>query len=86
MYVLLKLQYLSMADQAYLVRSIAHDVVADALSSPHFEKLKQWAQFAKSGGIPRVVQLAHPGRMSPNGNQPTSGHTSPSVPLTLGEK
>lgn len=51
------------------VLSIAGDVVchADALSPPHIEKWKQWAEIAQSGGAPCIVQLAHPGRMSPAG-------------------
>ncbi|KAH7360331.1 hypothetical protein BKA65DRAFT_390995 [Rhexocercosporidium sp. MPI-PUGE-AT-0058] len=39
----------------------------DSLSFPHFEKWKQCAQVAQSGGTPCIFQLAHPGRMSPTG-------------------
>ncbi|TKA73224.1 hypothetical protein B0A49_04893 [Cryomyces minteri] len=49
--------------------SIAGDVVCHdkALEEPHFSKWKRWAQIAQSGGTPCIVQLAHPGRMSPAG-------------------
>ncbi|KAH7305608.1 hypothetical protein BKA65DRAFT_578458 [Rhexocercosporidium sp. MPI-PUGE-AT-0058] len=49
--------------------SIEGDVVCHSasLSSPHFESWKEWAQIAQSGGTPCIVQLAHPGRMSPIG-------------------
>ncbi|KUJ06921.1 FMN-linked oxidoreductase [Mollisia scopiformis] len=54
--------------------SITGDVVChpDSLSTPHLEKWKEWAQIAQSGGTPCIVQLAHPGRMSPvgAGNRP----------------
>ncbi|KAK5140969.1 hypothetical protein LTR04_002779, partial [Oleoguttula sp. CCFEE 6159] len=49
--------------------SIAGDVVCHdkALEEPHFSKWKRWAKIAQSGGTPCIVQLAHPGRMSPAG-------------------
>lgn len=72
--------------------SIAGDVVchADALSPPHIGKWKQWAQIAQSGGTPAIVQLAHPGRMSPvgAGSRPSDMQTlcPSSVPVNLGDK
>ncbi|KAF4637598.1 hypothetical protein G7Y89_g471 [Cudoniella acicularis] len=58
--------------------SIAGDVVchADALQSPHFEKWKEWARIAQANGAPCIVQLAHPGHMSPTG----AGNRLPNMP------
>ncbi|KAE9379462.1 FMN-linked oxidoreductase [Stipitochalara longipes BDJ] len=71
--------------------SIAGDVVchSDALSSPHFETWKEWAQIAQLGGMLCIVQLAHPGHMSPAsaGNRPAEMPALyPSVPVNLGDK
>ncbi|KAH9223942.1 hypothetical protein DL95DRAFT_484754 [Leptodontidium sp. 2 PMI_412] len=72
--------------------SIAGDVVChrDSLSSPHFEKWKQWAKVAQSGHTPCIVQLAHPGRMSPTGagNRPADmpAICPSSVPVKLSDK
>lgn len=77
--------------KVYPVLSIAGDVVchADALSSPHLEKWKQWARIAQSEGTPCIVQLAHPGRMAPAGagNRPSDlANLCPSsVPVKLGD-
>ncbi|TVY80517.1 NADH-dependent flavin oxidoreductase nadA [Lachnellula suecica] len=72
--------------------SIAGDVVchSNALSSPHFEKWKEWAEIAQSHGTPTIVQLAHPGRMSPTGagNRPSDmpALCPSSVPVNLSDK
>jgi len=49
--------------------SIKGDVVVhDASMEPeHFEKWKEWARVAQKEGTPCIVQLAHPGRRSPEG-------------------
>ncbi len=71
--------------------SIAGDVVCHdkALSSPHFEKWKEWAQIAQEGGTPCIVQIAHPGRMSPAGAgmrpQGTPALCPSAVPVKLGD-
>lgn len=70
--------------------SIAGDVVCHdkSLAEPHISKWKEWAQIAKSGGTPCIVQLAHPGRMSPAGagvRPPDMQTLCPSsVPVQLG--
>jgi 2,4-dienoyl-CoA reductase-like NADH-dependent reductase (Old Yellow Enzyme family) len=55
--------------------SIKGDVVCheDSLEEPRFSKWKEWAQLAQAAGTPCIVQLAHPGRMSPAGagNRPS---------------
>ncbi|KAH8658793.1 hypothetical protein BGZ60DRAFT_531474 [Tricladium varicosporioides] len=72
--------------------SIAGDVVChpDSFSSPHFEKWKEWATIAQAQGTPCIVQLAHPGRMSPAGagNRPSDmpALCPSSVPVNLGDK
>ena len=71
--------------------SIAGDVVCHdkALEEPHFSKWKQWADIAQSGGTPCIVQLAHPGRMSPAGAGNRPADMQPlcpsSVPVKLGD-
>ena len=54
--------------------SIKGDVVCHdrSLHEPHFAKWKRWAQISQANGTPCIVQLAHPGRMSPAsaGNRP----------------
>lgn len=71
--------------------SIAGDVVCHdkAFDVEHFKKWKEWAEIAQSGGTPCIVQLAHPGRMSPlgAGNRPADMPTlCPSrVPVKLGD-
>lgn len=54
-------------DPRYL--SIKGDVVVHDASSQaeHFEKWKEWAEVAQREGTPCIVQLAHPGRRSPEG-------------------
>ena len=49
--------------------SIAGDVCAhkDSLSEPILSKWREWASIAQRHGTPCIVQLAHPGRMSPAG-------------------
>lgn len=49
--------------------SIAGDVVChpQSLEAPHLDKWKAWAKVARAQGTPCIVQLAHPGRMSPAG-------------------
>ncbi|KAL8280781.1 hypothetical protein RQP46_006785 [Phenoliferia psychrophenolica] len=55
--------------------SIAGDVVIHSGSADagHFESWKAWANLAQSQGTPCIVQIAHPGRMSPvgAGNRPS---------------
>ncbi|KAI9875447.1 MAG: hypothetical protein M1830_008461 [Pleopsidium flavum] len=71
--------------------SIKGDVVCHdkATEEPHFSKWKQWAKIAQAGGTPCVVQLAHPGRMSPAGagNRPADmpALCPSSVPVKLGD-
>jgi len=74
------------------VLSIAGDVVChpDSLSLRHLEAWKEWARIAQSNGTPCIVQLAHPGRMSPTGagNRPSemAALCPSSVPVDLGDK
>lgn len=71
--------------------SIAGDVVCHdkSLEEPAIGKWKEWAQIAQSNGTPCVVQLAHPGRMSPAGagNRPSGmpALCPSSVPVKLGD-
>ena len=71
--------------------SIKGDVVChgQALVEPHLKKWKRWATIAQQGGTPCIVQLAHPGRMSPSGagNRPmdVAAICPSSVPVKLGE-
>lgn len=71
--------------------SIAGDVVCHegSLEEPILSKWKEWAKVAQSGGTPCVVQLAHPGRMSPAGagNRPANmpALCPSSVPVKLGD-
>ncbi|KAK4973347.1 hypothetical protein LTR66_011161 [Elasticomyces elasticus] len=76
-------------DSRYL--SIAGDVVCHekSLEPEHLDKWSRWAKIAQSNGTPCVVQLAHPGRMSPAGagNRPPKMQTlcPSSVPVRLGD-
>ncbi|MCJ1294979.1 hypothetical protein MMC34_006539 [Xylographa carneopallida] len=76
-------------DTRYL--SIKGDVVCHehALEEPHFGKWKRWAQIAQAKGTPCIVQLAHPGRMSPAGAGNRPSDMMPicpsSVPVKLGD-
>ena len=71
--------------------SIKGDVVCheNALQEPHFSKWKRWAQIAQANGTPCIVQLAHPGRMSPAGAGIRPVDMMPicpsSVPVKLGD-
>ncbi|MCJ1231147.1 hypothetical protein MMC12_007823 [Toensbergia leucococca] len=71
--------------------SIKGDVVCHdkALEEPYFSKWRKWAAIAQAGGTPCIVQLAHPGRMSPAGagNRPAdmAAICPSSVPVKLGE-
>ena len=71
--------------------SIEGDVVChqDTLKEPHFSKWKKWATISQEAGTPCIVQLAHPGRMSPAGagNRPAdmAAICPSSVPVELGE-
>lgn len=71
--------------------SIHGDVVAhaDSLLPEHLAKWKQWAATSKSHGTPSIVQLAHPGRMSPAGAGVRPADMQPlcpsSVPVKLGD-
>ncbi|RDW83306.1 FMN-linked oxidoreductase-1 [Coleophoma crateriformis] len=72
--------------------SISGDVVchSDSLEAPHIESWKRWAEIAQSKGTPCIVQLAHPGRMSPvgAGHRPADMPTlcPSSVPVQVGDK
>ena len=69
--------------------SIAGDVVCHdkALTEPVLRKWKEWATIAQSAGTPCIVQLAHPGRMSPLGAGNRPADMAPlcpsSVPVAL---
>ena len=69
--------------------SIAGDVVCHdkALAEPILSKWKEWATIAQSAGTPCIVQLAHPGRMSPFGAGNRPADMAPlcpsSVPVAL---
>jgi len=71
--------------------SVKGDVVchASSLSEPHFSKWVEWARIAQAGGTPCIVQLAHPGRMSPAGAGERPRDMMPicpsSVPVKLGD-
>lgn len=71
--------------------SIAGDVCVHVQStSPEGKKIwKEWAEIAQANGTPCIVQLAHPGRMSPAGagNRPADMRAlCPSeVPVKLGD-
>ncbi|KAI9817847.1 MAG: hypothetical protein M1827_000966 [Pycnora praestabilis] len=72
--------------------SIKGDVVCHdkALEEQHFRSWKEWAAIAQSSGTPCLVQLAHPGRMSPAGAGNRPAGTPPlcpsSVPVHLGDR
>ncbi len=61
----------------------------DSFKEPHFSKWKRWATISQEAGTPCIVQLAHPGRMSPvgAGERPPGMPTicASSVPVELGE-
>lgn len=71
--------------------SIAGDVCCHdkALDEPVLSKWREWASIAQSKGTPCIVQLVHPGRMSPagagvgRGDLPTQCPSS--VPVHLGD-
>jgi len=71
--------------------SIAGDVVCheQSLQEPHFNKWKEWARISQSSGTPTIVQLAHPGRMSPAGAGNRPADMQPlcpsSVPVKVGD-
>lgn len=60
-----------------------------SLESPHIDAWRDWASIARKHGTPTIVQLAHPGRMSPAGagNRPADTQTlcPSSVPVKLGD-
>ena len=71
--------------------SIKGDVVCHdkALEEPYIGKWRRWAEIAQQKGTPCIVQLAHPGRMSPAGagNRPAemAALCPSSVPVKLGD-
>ncbi|MCJ1472995.1 hypothetical protein MMC13_001644, partial [Lambiella insularis] len=71
--------------------SIKGDVVCHehALEQPHLSKWKRWATISQASGTPCIVQLAHPGRMSPAGAGNRPAGMMPicpsSVPVKLGD-
>lgn len=72
--------------------SIAGDVVVrkESLEPPVLDLWKEWATVAQANGTPCIVQLAHPGRMSPKGAGIRPDDMQPicpsSVPVELGNK
>jgi 2,4-dienoyl-CoA reductase-like NADH-dependent reductase (Old Yellow Enzyme family) len=71
--------------------SIAGDVCTHerSLEPDVLDKWKQWAQIAQQDGTPCIVQLAHPGRMSPAGAgirpRDMAALCPSSVPVVLGD-
>lgn len=71
--------------------SIKGDVVCHehSLAQPHFNGWMRWAAIAQAKGTPCIVQLAHPGRMSPVGAGNRRADARPicpsSVPVQLGD-
>lgn len=71
--------------------SIAGDVCchSGATEEPVLSQWKEWAQIAQGNGTPCIVQLAHPGRMSPvgAGKRPADvpALCPSSVPVRLGD-
>jgi len=71
--------------------SIAGDVCVHpgSVESAVLQKWKDWADIAQADGTPCIVQLAHPGRMSPAGagNRPADmpALCPSSVPVKLGD-
>lgn len=71
--------------------SVAGDVVIhkDSLKPEHLDRWREWADVSQSGGTPVIVQLAHPGRMSPAGAGDRPANMQPlcpsSVPVRLGD-
>lgn len=76
-------------DQRFL--SVAGDVCTHpgSLDPPVLAKWKEWASIAQAHGTPCIVQIAHPGRMSPAGagNRPAdmAALCPSSVPVKLGD-
>lgn len=72
--------------------SVPGDVVVrkESLQPPVLDAWKEWASIAQSKGTPCIVQLAHPGRMSPKGagirphDMPTICPSA--VPIQLGDR
>lgn len=72
--------------------SVAGDVVVrkESLEPQTLKLWKEWATIAQAHGTPCIVQLAHPGRMSPKGagirpdDMPSICPSS--VPVELGER
>lgn len=75
-----------------IVLSIAGDVCTrpESLEPPVLNLWKQWADIAQSNGTPCIVQLAHPGRMSPAGAGIRPANMAPicpsSVPVGMGDR
>ena len=71
--------------------SVSGDVVCHdkSLEEEHLSKWRKWAKISQSEGTPTIVQLAHPGRMSPAGagNRPPDMQPlcPSSVPVKLGD-
>ncbi|MCJ1406578.1 hypothetical protein MMC19_000644 [Ptychographa xylographoides] len=71
--------------------SIVGDVVCHekSLEEPHLSMWREWAKIAQERGTPCIVQLAHPGRMSPAGAGERPAGVMPicpsSVPVKLGD-
>lgn len=72
--------------------SVPGDVVVrkESLEPPILNLWKEWASIAQAHGTPCIVQLAHPGRMSPKGAGIRPDDLQPicpsSVPVELGDR
>jgi 2,4-dienoyl-CoA reductase-like NADH-dependent reductase (Old Yellow Enzyme family) len=62
----------------------------ESLEGPELNMWKEWASIAQAKGTPCIVQLAHPGRMSPKGAGLRPDDMPPicpsSVPVQLGDR
>jgi hypothetical protein len=58
-----------MANQAYLILSVTGKAAWQRPILPTLQEFETVGTIAESAGTPHVVQLAHPGRMSPTGRQ-----------------
>ncbi|KAL6243105.1 hypothetical protein RBB50_010205 [Rhinocladiella similis] len=60
-----------------------------SLTEPVLSRWKEWAKIAQQGGTPCLVQLSHPGRMSPTGGGVRPSDMQPpcpsAVPVKMGD-
>lgn len=80
-----KLGAMEVTDSDWKDLSIAGDVVchADAMDEPHFSYWREWATISQAHGTPTIVQLAHPGRMSPMGAGNRPADMAPLCPSSV---